>query len=476
MKYLKYILLFIISMNTMFSQVDRTKVPKEGKTPVFKLPEIQSFRLSNGLKVKFIQYRQLPIVQLQFVFYAGSAHDPQNKAGLVNLIMRLLDAGTKNRTIFEIADELEFLGARFSANTSYDGSFVSLLTLKKHLEKSLELTSDILQNSIFPDSEFNRVKDEVLTSLIQQKDRADVTANKVFSKIVYNDQHPYAKPIDGTESSVKNISVSDLREFYKKYFSPENAVLIVVGDTKSKELKALLEKYFSSWKSSKHKLPDIPKVNVDYNPGLFIVDKPNAPQSQIRVGCIGVDRNNPDYYALEVMNMILGGNFNSRINWNLREQKGYTYGARSSFMYRKQLGAFNAGGGFKSSVTDSCIIELLYEIQRMRDTDVSVDELKFAKNSIILSFPRNFETPAQIASQVATLELYNLPDNYFNNYISKIEKMKIEDVRRVSKKYLNPEKMSIVVVGDYNATKSSLEKLNFGKIKLLDTEGNPVND
>lgn len=475
MKFLKYFLMVVLIMGNLFSQIDRTQKPKAGKTPDFKFPKIQSLSLSNGLQVKLVEYHQLPIVQMQFVFGAGCSHEPRDKSGAFNLMMRLLDAGTKTRTIFDIADEFEYLGTRFSASTSHDGSFISILALKKHLEKSLELTADILQNSVFPDSEFNRVRNEVLTSLLQQKDRADVIANKVFSKIVYSENHPYGNPVDGTEASLNSIEVNDLRELYKKYFIPKNAVLIVVGDIKANELKKQLEKHLSGWKNGNQNIPDIPPVEMNFKPGIFLVDKPEAPQSQIRVGCIGVERNNPDYFALEVMNMILGGNFNSRINWNLREQKGYTYGARSGFTYRKQKGTFNAGGGFKSSVTDSCISELLNELRKMRESDVSEDELKFAKNSILLSFPRLFETPAQIAGQIANLIMYDLPENYFNLYVSKIKDVTVKDVRAVSEKYLISEKMSVIVVGDYKSNKNALENLNLGKIQLLDPDGNPLN-
>lgn len=459
----------------MNAQIDRTKKPVEGKTPKFQLPKIQNEKLSNGLIVKLVEYKQLPIVQMQFVFKSGSVYDPEGKAGSFNLLMKMLDAGTKTRNIFQISDEFAYLGTRFNASTSHDGSFISVLTLKKHLEKTLEITADILQNSIFPVSEFDRIKSETLTSLLQQKDRAEVIANKVFSRVVYGKLHPYGNPTDGYEQTVESISVEDLRNIYSLHFQPENAVLIVVGDMSMKELKKILEKNLGNWKNGRISRIEIPEIKKNLEAGIFVVDKSNAPQSQIRVGTLGVERNNPDYFALEVMNMILGGNFNSRINWNLREQKGYTYGARSGFVYRKQSGTFSAGGGFKSSVTDSCVYEIISEIRKMCESNVTEEELQFAKNSIIRGFPRGFETPLQIASQIANLVLYDLPDNYFNNYLSAIEKITVDDVRQVSEKYLNSDKMNIVIVGDYNLIKDPLEKLNYGKIHLLDPDGNELN-
>lgn len=471
MKFIKFFLVILITVGTMYSQIDRTQKPKEGKTPSFSLPKIQKGVLSNGLKLMLVEQNELPIVQMQFVFQTGATFDPNDKAGLFNLMMRMMDAGTKNRSFLQISDEFSFLGSRFGASTSYDGSFISVTSLKKHLNKTLEITSDILQNSTFPESEFTRIQNEILTGLTQQKDRAEVIVGKVFSKILFGELHPYGNPVDGTEESVKNISVEDVRTLFDNYIHPDNATLIVVGDVKMKELKSLLENHFKHWKNGEVKIGNTPVVKASYAPGIYIVDKAKAPQSQIRVGSIGVQRNTTDYFALEVMNMILGGAFNSRINWNLREQKGYTYGARSSFMYRKEAGPFSAGGGFKSSVTDSCVYELLAEIKKMRDSDVTVEELEFAKNSLVRGFPRTFETLGQIAGYLGSLVLYDLPDDYYNSYIQNIEKVTVQDVRAVSEKYLQPDKMAVVIVGDYELNKTALEKLNIGKVSLLDTNG-----
>lgn len=471
MKFIKFFLVILITVGTMYSQIDRTQKPKEGKTPSFSLPKIQRSVLSNGLKLMLVEQSELPIVQMQFVFQTGATYDPIDKPGVFNLMMRMMDSGTKNRSFLEIADEFAFLGSRFSASTNYDGSFISITSLKKHLAKTLEITTDILQNSTFPEGEFTRIQNEILTGLTQQKDRAEVIVGKVFSKVLYGNGHPYGNPVDGTEMSVKVISIDDVRTFFNNYIHPNNATLIVVGDVKMKELKSLLEKHFKHWKNGEFREENTPVVSASYVPGIYIVDKPKAPQSQIRVGGIGVQRNTPDYFALEVMNMILGGAFNSRINWNLREQKGYTYGARSSFSYRKEAGPFSAGGGFKSSVTDSCVLEILAEINKMRNTDVTVEELEFAKNSLVRGFPRTFETLGQIAGYLGSLALYNLPDEYYNSYIQNIEKVTIQDVRNVSQKYLQPDKMAVVIVGEVELNKSALEKLNLGKVNLLDTNG-----
>jgi zinc protease len=475
MKTIKFILsILMLISGVAMAQVDRTKKPVEGITPKFMLPKIQKIVLSNGLNIMLVEHGELPVIQMQFVFQTGATSDPLDKPGIANLTMRLLDAGTKKRTALDIADEIDYIGASINASTGYDGSFVNVLTLKKHLSKSLEIVSDILQNPTFPQSEFDRIKKEVLTNLLQQKDRPEVIVGKVFSKVLYGDKHPYGNPVDGNETSVNQISVDDVKKFYATYYYPNNAALIVVGNTKLTELKPVLEKFLSTWKAKEIPLLAAPTVDKDIATGIFMVDKPKAAQSQIRVGAIGVSRSTPDYFALEVMNMILGGNFNSRINWNLREQKGYTYGARSAFAYRKEAGPFSTSGGFRSNVTDSCVGEILNEIKKIKETNVTEDELVFARNGLVRALPRLFETPAQISSQLANLLLYNLSDDYFNSYIPNIEKITVKDIRNVSEKYLNPDKMAIVIVGDVELNKSNLEKINLGGVNLLDTNGKPL--
>jgi zinc protease len=472
MKTIKLLLsILVLISGVAMAQVDRSKKPVEGTTPKFILPKIQKTVLSNGLNVMLVEHGELPVIQMQFVFQTGATSDPLDKPGIANLTMRLLDAGTKKRTALEIADEIDYIGASLNASTGYDGSFVNVLTLKKHLSKVLEIVSDVLQNPTFPQSEFDRIKKEVLTNLLQQKDRPEVIVGKVFSKVMYGDKHPYGNPVDGTDASVNEINIEDVKKFYETYFYPNNATLIVVGNTKLAELKTALEKHLSTWKSKEISTMATPKVYGDTPSGIFMVDKAKAAQSQIRVGAIGVSRGTPDYFALEVMNMILGGNFNSRLNWNLREQKGYTYGVRSGFAYRKEAGPFSASGGFKSNVTDSCVSEILKEIKKIKETDVSEDELVFAKNGLVRALPRLFETPAQISSQLANLVLYNLSDSYFNSYIPNIEKITVKDIRTVSEKYLSPDKMAIVIVGDVELNKLALEKLNLGRVNLLDSNG-----
>jgi zinc protease len=469
--------MFLISLGQVRvgGQVDRTKKPPPGPTPHIALPKIQHAVLETGLEVRLVEYHKFPLVECNLVLATGTTADPASKAGTSNLVMRLLDEGTEQRTSLEIADALDYIGARLSASTTYDGSFVTLETLKEHLTAALDIVSDVLLHSTFPRGEFDRVKKEVLTSLIQQQDQPAVIANKVFASKLYGNAHPYGRPRDGTEQSVGSIAVDDLKAFYEMSFRPNNSTLVVVGDITLGELVPLLERTLGSWESRRVDGVTLPAPEGEGNAAIYLVDKPQAAQSEIRVGEVGLPRSTPDFFPVLVMNTILGGGFNSRLNWNLREQKGYTYGTGSQFQFRKGQGPFSTFGGFKTGVTDSSISETLREIRLLRSEDVTESDLELAKDFLTRSLPRTFETPRQIASQLASMVLYGLPDDYFDTYIQNVEKVTAQDVRRVAEQHLSPDNMIVVVVGDVAAIRSGLKKLNRGAVMLCDSEGQVLN-
>ncbi len=455
---------------TLYSQIDRTKKPEPQATPKLQLPKIQRATLSNGLSLMLVEHHELPVVYAQLVFQTGAAKE--EKSGTANLTAQMLKEGTSKRTSLQIADDIEFIGAEISIGSNYDATFASLLTVKEHLNSALEIYSDILLHPTFPEKEWERVKKTHLTGLLQQKDNPRTVANNVYSQSLYGANHPYGRPAEGTETSVNNISLADLQTFYHSNYKPNNATLIIVGDITVKEIVPLWEKYFAQWKKEKVTQPTFSTTPTISSTSIYLIDKPQAAQSEIRIGHIGVARNNEDYFPLVVMNNILGGQFTSRINLNLREAKGYTYGSRSGFSMRKMAGPFTASAAVKTDVTDSSVIEFMKELNAIRNADVTEKELSLAKNSMVRSQPQDFETPQQIAGQLTNLVLYNLPDDYFNTSVQKIEQVTMADVRRVAEKYLNPKAMNIVIVGDKEKIQSGLEKLGYGKVNLLDTEGN----
>lgn len=457
------------------SQIDRSKHPAPGPTPSFKLPKAQHAKLKNGLAIMLVEHHELPVVSMQLVFQSGSANDPLDKPGVASVTFDMMDEGTAKRDALQIAEDLAFLGASMGLNAGVDGSSIMLQTLEEKLNDALEIFSDVLLNPSFPQKEFDRIQKTRLASLLQENDQPAIVATKAFNKVIFGAHHPYGLPANGSPASIKSMTVADLKKFYAEVVLPNNATLIVTGNVTLKELAPILERYLGSWQKGDASTLKINAKDLRAKSGIFLVDKSQAPQSQLRIGHVGVSRDNPDYFSIEVMNTILGGQFTSRINYNLRERRGYTYGARSGFSYRKFAGPFLTSAGVKSSVTDSSVIETLYEIKRIRDEAVTAEELADAKMSMMLRYPTNFETPAQIASQLANIVLYNLGDDYFNKYIDNIKKVTIADVQRVAKMYLSPENLSVVIVGDVATIKEPLEKLNRGKAVILNSEGEVIN-
>lgn len=474
---LLFFLIFLVVLGDvdLRGQVDRTKKPAPGLTPSVVLPKVQHGVLKNGLEVMLVEYHQLPIVQFNLVLPTGTTADPAEKAGTANLTVRMLDEGTEQRTALQIADGLDFIGAHLSASTSYDGSFVTLETLKEHTASALDIYSDVLLHPAFPQKEFDRVKKEILTSLVQQKDQPAIIANKVFASKLYGATHPYGRPSDGNEKSVGKITVEDLKSFYNACFRPDDATLIVVGDVTIAELLPMLERTLGAWQSKSISPPSLAPPPGEGKAAIYVVDKPQAAQSQIRIGNIGLPRSTPDYFAVLVMNTVLGGGFNSRLNWNLREQKGYTYGTGSQFQFRKEPGPFSTYGGFRTNVTDSSVIETLKEIRRLRSEDVPESDLSFAKDFLTRSVARAFETPGQIATQLANLAIYGLPDDYFDTYVQNVKAVTAQDVKRVAEKCIDPDNMLIVIVGDVGSIRGGLEKLGHGAVVICDSEGHAVN-
>lgn len=449
--------------------------PKGGPDPSFALPSIQKTKLKNGLDVWFVKQTELPIVSMNLVVKSGSTNDPAGKSGLASVTASLMDTGTKTRSAVEIANETQSIGANLNTGSGWDSSTVSIQTLTKNVDKALEIFADVALNPTFPQDEFVKYQRRTLTGLLQRKDNPNAIANVAYDKVLYGADHPYGISIN--EASVKSMTREDAERFYETYFRPNNATLIVVGNVEMKSLVGKLEAAFAGWKAG-----DIPAANVGSAPerkgtAIYLVDKPGAAQSVISIGQVGVSRDNPDYFALQVMNSILGGQFSARVNMNLREDKGYTYGARTGFSYRKGAGPFTAGADVQTAVTKESVQEFLKELNGIRGSvPVTESELEYNKQSLIRRFPAGFETTNQIAGQLSNVVIYGLPDSYFNDFIGKIKAVSLEDVNRVANKYLSPDKMAIVIVGDRKVIEPRLKEISGigDSIVYLDTDGNLI--
>ena len=462
--------IFLLMISNAFPQLDRTIQPKPGQLSAITLPAIQRAELSNGLKLLIVEHHKLPVVTMQLILQTGADADPNGKSGVARFTASMIDEGTPTKSSLEVADAFDFLGTQFSTSANFDGTFLSLTTLKEHLDSSFATFAEVLLHPTFPEKEFSRLQKELLTSLSQQKDQATAVASKVFSKRLY-ENHPYGNQVSGDSVSVANLSVSDVKHFYETYFAPNNATLIFVGDITKDEAANIAKQYLSDWKKKSILTTTIPKIANPTDVKIFLVDKPEAPQTEIRIGQLGTTRSSEDYYTLTVLQHILGSS-SGRLFLNLREAKGYTYGAYANFGYRKSVGPFVASAGVKTEVTDSSIIEFLYEINRMRDEVVPDSEFQMYKTAVIQRLPRTFETLGQIANQLTDIALYNLPDSYFNSLTENLSKVTQTDIHKAAQKYFQPEKLCIVVVGDKKQILAPLEKLAIGKIVLCDTDGN----
>lgn len=454
-------------------QLDRSVRPNPLPVPRISLPAIEKATLSNGLPVWLVEQHALPQVAFNLVLQSGSDQDPEGGSGAATLTAELLDAGTNTMDVMQIAERLEFLGASLSFRAGTDATFGSMLTLRKHLEESLALFADELTGPAFPESEFERIKKQRVTALMQQKDRPSTIATIAFMHVLYGADHPYGNDALGTESSMTHLKREDIVAFYQKHYRPNNGTLIVVGDVTMDDLIPRLEKALGSWHPVPVELRVPPPAPPIDRRCIYLIDKPGSPQSEIRIGCTALPRATPDYFAVTVMNRILGGQFSSRINLNLRERRGYTYGARSAFLFLKQPGPFVASGGFVSTKTDSSVEQLLAEIDRLHREGVTSEELEFSKKGLSGSFALSFETISQVAGALQNIVLYGLPDDYYGRYLENIEHVTLEDVRRVAAKTLDPSHMVILVVGDARSVKGGLSQLALGEVRMLDTEGNP---
>ncbi|MBS1794295.1 MAG: insulinase family protein [Acidobacteria bacterium] len=449
-------------------------LPKAGPDPKFTLPSIEKTKLSNGLNVWVVRQNELPIVSMNLVTNAGGMFDPADKSGVSSFTAGMLNQGTKTRSAIDIANQLQSIGASVNAGADWDSGGVSMQTLTKNLDQALDLFADVVVNPSFPANEMETQRRRLMTSFIQRKANATAVAGVVYSRVLYGDQI-YGRQLSGDEKSVKALTRDDLVNFYNTYYRPNGSTLIVAGDVETKTLLPKLEKAFANWKG------EAPAANgkaggekMAAKPGIYLVDKPGAPQSSVSIGQVGVERSNPDYFALQVMNSILGGGGTARLFMNLREDKGYTYGAYSRFVYRRGAGPFSASGEIQTGSTKEAVIEFMKELNGIRGARaVTPAELEVNKQSLIRRYPGGFETVGQISNQLSNLVVYGLPDTYFNDYIGKINAVTIDDVNRVANKYLDPSKMAIVIVGDRKTIEPGLKELGY-PITILDTDGNPV--
>jgi zinc protease len=446
---------------------DRTKPPQPGAPPELKLPPIQKKQLANGLTVWIVELHEVPVAQVNLVVRSGAADDPPRRFGLASMTAAMLEQGAGSRSALDIADAIDFLGADLTAATTMDMSALRLHVPVSRLGDALPVMADVALRPTFPEAELERLRQQRLTSILQGRDDASTIAASAFSRILYGPNHRYGTPMVGTAEVIKTFTPGELKTFYASAYRPDNATLIAVGDVTPDTLIPMLESSFGSWKAPGQKatqtLPAAPQHPARQ---VYIVDKPGAPQSQIRIGAVGVQRSTTDYFPLVVLNTILGGSFTSRLNNNLREVHGYTYGASSNFDMRVGAGPFTAGAGVQTDKTSESLTEFFNELNAILKP-VPADELARAKNYVAMRYPGTFETTADMSRRLEDMLIFQLPEDYFSNYVRHIQAVTAADVQRVAAKYIAPNRLAVVVVGDRKTIEPGIRALNLGPIRVL---------
>jgi zinc protease len=444
---------------------DRGTVPAPGPAPALKVPPQRHFQLASGLRVRLVEVRKLPIVSLHLAVDAGGVHDPADKPGLAGFAAAMMTEGTKTRSATQISDDLGFIGASLAAGAGFDSASLSGSVLSAHLDELLQIFADVLVNPAFPQGDFARVQDQRLVSLIQQRDQPGAVASKAFSRLYWGD-HPYGHWLMGTEQSVKATTREDLARYHAARWKPGASELVVVGDVTEQDLRAKLEKALAPWKGA---APAAGPPTVAKPPRLqtvLIEKRGPAPQAFVMMGMPGFQRSSPDYVASEVAFQVLGGGTSSRLFRNLREKEGYTYGIYARAEARKLGGTSFIVGSVKADVTGAATKALLQEIADLRQNPVPEEELEVARNALLLSLPADFAVTAGIAGKLAEEVVYGLPDDYWDQYAAQIAKVTAEDVHRVAQKYLDPTKLTTVMVCEPNVVKPQLEGLPLGEVEV----------
>jgi len=458
---------------TAASDVDRSKLPELGATGKATFPELQRATLSNGMEIVLAERKTIPVVQFNLMLDAGYASDQFAKPGTASLAMNMMDEGTKNRTSLEINDELAMLGARLNASSNLDVSTVSLNALKSNLDASLDLFADVVLNPAFPEQDFERLRKEQLVGIQREKKTPVQMALRVFPKLMYGEGHAYSAPFTGSgyESTIAEMTRDDLTKFYDTWFKPNNATLVVVGDITMDEVKSKIEPLFKKWDKG-----EVPQKNLaTVKPAakkVYLLDRPGSEQSIIFTGHITSPYGQGSEIALNMMNNILGGEFTSRINMNLREDKGWAYGAGTFVIDAKGQRPFIAYAPVQTDKTAESMTEMKMEIDDFLQSRPATEE-EFAKTqkNEILSLSGQWETMGRVGGSVSEIVRFGLADDYYQKYADNLESLSLEDVHQTAKQIVSPKDLSWVVVGDREKIEEKVRQLGFGEVVLIDGDG-----
>ena len=464
---------------TSSNEVNRKQLPAAGKPASLKLPELQRFSLRNGLKVVLAERHEAPVVQFDLVFNAGYAADKGQLPGTASMTLSMLDEGSADYDSLALSEEQQRLGASIGTGSSLDSASISLSALSHLLDPSLALYAEVVQRPSFPAHELERLKQQRLAGIAQEKAQPMSLALRVLPPLLYGDEHAYGLPLTGSgdETSTAALKRDDLLAFHQQWIRPDNATLVVVGDTSTAELKPLLESHFGGWRVPGRRPAAIalPTVKRPSAARVFLMDRPGAEQTVILAGHVAPPRGDKQDIAMDTLNAILGGMFTSRLNLNLREDKHWAYGARSLLMDAKGQRPFIAYAPVQADKTAPAMQEILKELQAIRSAKIATPvELKAAQDNLTLKLPGQHETTGQVLGSLEELVVYALPDDYFNSYVEKVRDLQQADMKTAAQHLLHPDNLTWVVVGDLKRIEAPVRALKLGAVKVLDSDGKPI--
>jgi zinc protease len=468
-------LLALVSFPLLSQQaLDRSKTPAPGKAPALQVPAWTKATLANGAELNVSEKHDLPLVSFSLTFLGGSSQfEPANRRGLAGITASMLSEGTKTRDGEALSNALQLLGTNVSVGIGSESGSISFVSTTAKFGATLDIMADMLVNSTFPAAALERLRAQRLVALTQAKAQPGSIASRVFPRVLYGASHPFGQ--NPTEESFKAIQREDAVSFHKSYFQPGRALITITGDVNPAAIKAVIEKALASWPAGGTKPTfSYPALPAAAPATIYIVDKPGAAQSTLAIGNPGPPRSTLDFYALQVMNTMLGGMFQSRLNANIREEKGYSYGVSSSFLFGRGPGPFRAGGDVQSAKTDAALTEFMKEFRGMTGSrPITNEELTTAKDALVQRLPATFASVTGINGAISSLWTQGLPDNYYQKFGAAIAAVTREDVVRVAKQYIDLAHLSIVIVGDRASIEGPLKATGFGRIVILDIEGNP---
>lgn len=451
------------------SETFRQHHPAPLKPRALKIPAAVETRLANGLRIAIVHDARLPMVSFRLAFHGGDSNDPVELSGLSDMMAHLLTEGTAHRTSLQIAEEVERLGATLSVSSTSDFATIGASSLAVYVDEILELMADVTLQPSFPQNEIDLARENTKQMLIQQRAQPNFLASERVAKVMFG-QHPYAR-ISPTPESLDAMTRDKFIDFHHKSFASDNAVLVIVGDIDPDEMAAKIERLFGRWTGVSITQPSFPTPPTRAARILYVIDRPGSAQSNIVIANAGITRTSPDYFPMLLMHTILGANASSRLFMNLREEKGYTYGAYSSLDARRLAGTFRATAEVRTPVTGASLHEFFFELNRIRDDRVPDQELQNAKSYLMGVFPIRIETQDGLIDQLTSVKMFDLPADYLHTYRDSVNAVTAEDVQRVAQQHVTPDRAAIVIVGDAKEIEDQIKDYA-ETIERYDTEGN----